>query len=199
MTARYQKLLHVGTLLRAEILSTFKLPEYAVDSAYYDKLCQEQTGWMAITRLASDLERLPRLARFVASIRPLATFSHIQMFVTRPHYVGAWHLDGVDRKAAINIPLFGCDCGGIEWTDTVFESQLIQGKLTSYHEPRATENAVVSDSNLLTHMTVVRTDIWHRINNTANPAHRITASLRFKDNPTFDQLRSELKTHWNAS
>lgn len=198
---KYQELIHPGTTLASEIKQIFGLPEYADDADWYDRTCVAQTGFMSVRRLTDDIEELTKLRSFIASFRDVKSFSHVQLFVTRPNYKGAWHLDGINTKAAINIPLFGCEKSCIEWTKHNFTAKTITSLRTNYRTPEEYASAsVTADLKLtLTSMALVKTDSWHRINNLYNKVHRVTASIRFNDEPEFSTLRQEMKAHWKTT
>lgn len=195
---KFQRLKLSGTTLASEIKHVFGLPNYVSSVDWYDQTCVEQTGFMSVRRLTDSLDLLPKLKTFISSFRDASSFSHVQLFITRPNHKGGWHLDGVNTLAAINIPLFGCSKGCIEWTEKEFTAKFVKSPITTYSTPKES-NSDFEPANLklvLNQMALVKTDSWHRINNMGNSMHRVTASVRFKDLATFDTLQSELKSYW---
>lgn len=125
---------------------------------------------------------------------------HIQVFCILKDSCGMIHVDGIDRKCALNIPLRDCHLGVMEWypnsglTAKVYRgpntiSTVAKEELALYpgRWPHHGESSTV-----VNRPAVVRTNVWHRVDNRGNPQHRYMLSLRFKSNPTFEELVSSL-------
>jgi len=119
-----------------------------------------------------------------------------QVFAISPRSIGMIHKDGIDRKAALNIPLDGCDKGTMDWFVDGFTERLIK---TQYTNVRLTDEernfnahrsqSAPSFSCPITQPSIVNTDIWHRINNFENTNYRYMLSFRFNENPSFTDLK----------
>jgi hypothetical protein len=51
-----------------------------------------------------------------------------------------------------------------------------------------TKDIVPAATLLLTKPTIVRVNKWHDVNNEGNPQDRVMYSIRFKQNPSFEEL-----------
>lgn len=189
----FMKLGYTGAELREEFIRVWKLPDYKTNRAWYDDQYNNQKDKVAVIHIATSLDAYPKLKAVVASFYPLELFSHIQLFVAQPRHVGVWHLDGVDRKASINIPIYNCEVGAIEWTDAVFDKATRFKSEFTTHMAVTAPDANVSDRGVLTEIALVRANTWHRINNSENANHRVVLALRFKDNPEFETLQAALQ------
>lgn len=179
-------------LCRAEILHYMALPSYNVSPDYYENFCVEQNkGFIVAKSWSADaVAKLPYVSSQLRKHGLVEQIGHCQIFVCRPRHVGLWHLDGIDRHASVNFPLFNTDQGQVDWTAASIECLKETTAYTTHSIP-VNRDAVhpVSHSGLLTGVQLLKTDIWHRLNNEQNPFHRIVFSIRFKTNPLYETLR----------
>lgn len=185
-----------GALLAKELHDVTGLADYDKDQRWYWGITTKQKDQVAVVPVTRSLDNFPVLRKAIESFYDASMFGHAQLFVTNPGYLGAWHKDGIDLHASINIPVYGTGLGFqsyIDWT----EEHIAGVDYASSHTKHTLGMGAlqkVSDRCVLDQMCLVRTDVWHRINNRQNTAHRVTLALRFKDNPTFEHLAEALKT-----
>lgn len=124
----------------------------------------------------------------------------IQIFSAKPDSIGKYHKDGLNRRAALNIPLFACDQGVVEWTSEELELWSVKSpytliRLNAAERGTGTERPShpIQESLLLTQPTVLNVDHWHRVNNSGNLNYRFVMSFRFLGNPNFEILSSALE------
>lgn len=122
----------------------------------------------------------------------------LQIFAIEPNTVGLIHKDGVDRLCAFNVPILNCDQGTMDWFDDseysiysvensyttirVSDEQIKQGKS---FETKPMLSALVDTPSL------VNTNVWHRVDNRSSNKFRWMLSLRFKNNPTYEEVREK--------
>lgn len=119
-----------------------------------------------------------------------------QIFAITPESTGMVHRDGIDRKAALNIPLLGCEQGFMDWFDEIFEEFKIVTEYTNVRLTTVEKNhlpfRVTSDPMhrcLIEVPSIVNTDVWHRIDNRLNKNYRYVMSIRFVGNPNFESVQ----------
>lgn len=179
-------------LCRAEVMHYLGLPRYDLDTPWYDAFCVEQGKPFVVAKswTAKEVARLPYISAQLAKYGLQDQVSHGQIFVCRPDHTGLWHLDGIDRHASFNFPLFNTERGQVEWTT---DNITCRTEISSYttHSVPVDLHAVhdVAHASVLTGVQLLKTDIWHRLNNAGNPLHRIVFSIRLKTNPLYETLR----------
>ncbi len=114
----------------------------------------------------------------------------------RANSVGKIHTDGLDRKAALNIPIANCDAGLMQWFEKDYTPKIqqynqsvvtsIEDDTFSIEEPNVFETLIIQP-------TIVNTGIWHRIDNSQNNFDRYILTFRFKGNPSYQTLASVIK------
>ena len=114
----------------------------------------------------------------------------VQIFSAGPGVVGMVHKDGIDRKCCINIPLRGCEEGINEWTlPEDGTTKLVSTEKLSIQVLSNPDQPVnIAEATLLTVPILFRTDEWHRLDNGKNVNYRHIASIRFVDNPAYDDV-----------
>ena len=119
--------------------------------------------------------------------------SVIQIFAILPESIGSTHKDGLNRKAAFNIPLLGADLGHMDWFDLDIKERKID---TRYTQVRLTDHEkidyVPACRIRIDKPALVNTDVWHRVDNRDNKNFRFVLSIRFEDNPSFSELKELL-------
>lgn len=179
-------------LCRAEIMHYLGLPRYDLDTEYYEGFCLEQNKGFVVAKswTAEVVAGLPYVASQLQALGLLDQVGHCQIFVCRPRHIGLWHLDGVDRHASINFPLFNTEHGQVDWTAADIECIKEANEYTTHSVP-VDRDAFhrVEHSSVLTGVQLLKTDIWHRLDNADNTLHRVVFSIRFKTNPLYETLR----------
>lgn len=126
----------------------------------------------------------------------------VQIFASTPGSIGRLHRDGLDRKAALNIPLSGCSKGCVEWLlNPAFKDEELKTVNNEYTKIRITtseagykrHNLEFQESFVLNQPAIIDTDVWHRVNNSDNLDYRFVLSVRFKNNPSFEHLVEALR------
>jgi hypothetical protein len=125
---------------------------------------------------------------------------HIQVFCILRDSCGMIHVDGIDRKCALNIPLRDCHLGIMEWfpksgfTHKKFASPTTVAGVTNEELAIYPKRWPLRGDNItvVNRPAVIRTNIWHRVDNRGNPQYRYMLSLRFKDNPSFEDVVNHL-------
>lgn len=129
--------------------------------------------------------------------------NYFQFFVSRPKSRGVVHIDGRDRHCCLNIPLFNGGAGTVEWFGThnfpAAPTRVSKvGTLGTYpeaYEHRYTDE-LADEAAITRGLQLVKTDIWHRANNSLNDRYRLVFSLRLMNNPSFEDT---LKQVWPAA
>lgn len=120
----------------------------------------------------------------------------LQIFAILPESIGMTHKDGLERKAAFNIPLLGAELGYMDWftldnkehkIDTLY-TQIRLTDIEKNHNTYRIEN-IPNYRCRIDKPSIVNTDVWHRIDNSDNKNFRYMLSIRFKNNPPFDELQ----------
>lgn len=179
-------------LCRAEIMHYLGLPRYDLDTEYYEGFCIEQSKGFVVAKswTAEVVHSIPYIASQLRKLNLLNQVGHCQIFVCRPHHTGLWHLDGVDRHASINIPLFNTERGQVDWTSEDIECVKEVSEYTTHSVPvDRYASRYIEHSSVLTGVHLLKTDIWHRLDNADNTLHRVVFSIRFKTNPLYEKLR----------
>jgi hypothetical protein len=120
----------------------------------------------------------------------------VQIFCIKAGKVGKIHKDGIDRQCALNIPLLNCNMGHMQWFDNDYDMvtidetytkvRLIRDELNTVGTIRP--NEIATFSTLVTCPSIVFTNQWHRMDNTVSLDDRYMLSVRFKNNPSFDDV-----------
>ena len=156
------------SLIAYEVKKAFKLPEYDAAVDFYENFCvvQKQNFVVAKSWTAEELHQLPYVSSKLKQVGIFDQIGHGQIFVCRPRYVGLWHLDGVDRHASLNFPLFNTDEGVVEWTDEDIPCVMEANQYTTHSVPvdRFAPRNIIASSKLPC-AQLLKTDIWHRLNN----------------------------------
>jgi len=215
-----------GASIRAELLAAKVLPPYE-DVEWYSKVCtnvrptKKTAGGggyyplptdsietsITITVDDLDLKRMP-VTRSCIAWYGLETYSHALLFIVPPKFMGIWHVDGLQRKAVVNVPLFNCGADStIEWTDEklIDPSMIVTPETAKNRPPEFRSDHVpylsyethegelpVTDTLVLDQVTLLRVNTWHRANNAASDKHRVSLSFRYKDNPSFEALQAKV-------
>jgi hypothetical protein len=119
----------------------------------------------------------------------------------RANSVGKIHRDGLNRYCALNIPVANCEMGMMQWFDNNYEMTVQQYTRTvvrSIHGDTFDPTLPSTYQTLITQPSLVNTDVWHRIDNSQNSFDRYILTFRFKDNPTYEDMKSLLAT-WLAA
>ena len=81
----------------------------------------------------------------------------------------------------------------MQWFDNDYEPLEIITDRTRIILPKTEDIAPNEYLRLtLTKPTLVKTDVWHRVDNIDNPDNRIVFSIRFKGNPEFEDVKALL-------
>lgn len=198
---RYRELVDFPTaLVVSEFLAAIKAPNYTDDPAWYERINVQQKESMAIQLLDADVRtRMPVLDGVLQKLEQYGLrLSHLQMFVTRPGNLSRWHIDGNYRHASLNIPVFNCADGAIEWSNESYPFQVEKFESVFTHNLRANsrleDEVPVIDRVHLTATTLVNSGIWHRLDNRKSlNGHRVVLSARFADNPSFGEVEDVFK------
>jgi hypothetical protein len=127
--------------------------------------------------------------------------SHVQLFSAEPTAIGVVHKDGLDRFCAFNIPVKNADKGTIEWLSGNVIERKVEIKHTSIRllEDRTQQKDMTADAIiLLENPTLINTDHWHRVNNSSNYRWRHVLSIRFLNNPSYQEVKQILDKTFNA-
>lgn len=124
---------------------------------------------------------------------------HLQIFGAQPGALGRYHKDGLDRKAALNVPLRGGNKGKVDWTSYPLEEVKVANDYTRIRvntlEDRRSDfrlDSDILDSLELTQPAVLNTDEWHRVDARDCTEYRFVASVRFLGNPSFTEICSRI-------
>lgn len=145
---------------------------------------------------------IPDELHYFFSLCGLELMDHTLLFACQPGYVGFLHKDvhsypewnGKYCHCSVNIHLTehrGC----LEWFNNDNGSMEYSDVETPY-EFYPTNNGHVLDSwNGRLSAAIVRTDIAHRANNLSGTGPRITATLRFNQNPDWEVAVDKLQNY----
>lgn len=121
------------------------------------------------------------------------SLSTSRIFITNPHSILPTHKDCVGeqltiREWAINIPLFNCDKGHNVWYNDSKEYDNHQ----RYSWPSAMllehPRPIESYRERLDTIKLIRTDIFHGVDNSDNTNYRVVLSLRSDDNISWTEM-----------
>lgn len=125
-----------------------------------------------------------------------------KFFRCEPFSIGDIHKDS-DTHCALNIPVSGCLYSLMKWFNLDDDREMRieeKGKLVLilpqnpvYRNHPHSLRTVLKRMELI-HPTLVRTHVWHAIDNQANSLPRIVLSIRFSGNPTFEDMLEHLST-----
>ena len=124
--------------------------------------------------------------------------SHVQLFSAEPAAIGSVHKDGLDRLCAFNIPVRNTDIGWTEWLEGPSIERKISLKHTSIRllqDRRQANLMTVASRMLLEQPTLINTNEWHRVDNSANHNWRHVLSVRFLNNPSYDSVKDILNSY----
>lgn len=121
------------------------------------------------------------------------TINTSRIFITNPYSFLPIHKDCVGhqeqiREWAINIPLFNCDRGYNVWYDDNEQYQDYQKY--SYPAAMLLEHPSPTESyrERLDTIKLIRTDIFHGVDNLDNPNYRVVLSLRSNDDISWTKM-----------
>lgn len=163
---------------------------------HIDETAAKQKARLSIDKHIISKRIMPdELPDFLLSEARFLAVQHAQIFHVSAGALPMIHVDGVDRHCALNVPLRGANQGLMEWFDYPFEPYVYRGDNTIstvtmeevHGLPRRTNEHPFKSIRVFK-PCVVRTNVWHRIDNRENPQDRYVLSLRFKDNPTFEHI-----------
>ena len=184
--------------IRSEIISMFKLDASGVNTSKFNQwleaACVRANTHLALVENYSknSIASLPLLNEHLMKI-PLEV-SHAHLLITRPRVrLSQYHVDG--RRAAINIPIFNCNVGCVEWSAAKnVKREFHQTKFSNYSVPEIDiEPLGVEEQAVLNCVLLINTGHWHRVNVIDNPYYRVIFSVRFTVDPTFEQLKELLQ------
>ena len=127
--------------------------------------------------------------------------SHVQLFSAEPMAIGSVHKDGLDRFCAFNIPVKNADKGTMEWLSGDVVERKIELKHTSIRllADRIQQKDMTADVRiLLENPTLINTDHWHRVDNSLNNRWRHVLSVRFLNNPSYQEVKQILDQTFNV-
>ena len=185
-------------IIRSEIISTFKLDTTEINTPEFNQrfeayCMRANTNLVTAENYSKDnIASLPLLNKYLTKI-PLE-ISHAHLLVTRPRVrLSVYHVDG--RRAAINIPIFNCGVGCVEWSAAKnVGKEYHQTKFSKYSVPEIDiEPFGIEEQAVLNCVLLINTEHWHRVNVIDNPYYRAIFSIRFTVDPTFEQLRELLR------
>lgn len=117
---------------------------------------------------------------------------YCQTYLRKQNHVQGIHVDGDNEliKCAINIPLVGCAGSKYNW----YSGKYILTRITKYdlifHDVRWLENPILGASIEFDDIYLIRVDAPHSA--VAGPEERWVFTMRFNDNPSFDDLYDSL-------
>ena len=128
------------------------------------------------------------------------TIDTARVFITNPYTKLPIHKDAVAggknkklREWAINIPLFGCERGETVWYNDIPEYENCQmysaaGALVSLSHP----NPIEHYREGLDCIKLIKTDVFHGVDNSDNPNYRVILSLRSNDNLSWTEISERI-------
>lgn len=149
----------------------------------------------------NTLMDVPRAKFKVAAFLPIPVEAML-VLSSLPHSIGRIHKDGLDRKAALNIPILNTANSWVEWPEPEqYDKKPLVSVKKGYANIRRPEGEAGTERDMprmLDRLEVltpclIDTDTWHRVNNQANDSFRYLMTIRFKDNPSFDELDQALR------
>ncbi len=123
-------------------------------------------------------------------------------FITVPRQITPIHADGVSsertRHCGLNFPIANCASTYMNWFGNhpidSMPKPVTSGVPARFPiDPMATATWSPSHQLELKRPSVVRTDVWHNINNSRQVAERKIVTIRLEGNPNFEELAAKLK------
>jgi hypothetical protein len=117
---------------------------------------------------------------------------YCQTYLREPNHIQGIHVDGDKEliKCAINIPLVGCAGSKYHW----YSGKYMLGRVVKhgliFHNVMWLENPIVDASIEFDGIYLVKVDAPHSA--VAGPEERWVFTMRFNDNPSFDDLYNSL-------
>lgn len=129
------------------------------------------------------------------------------------------HTDGLNRICALNFPIVNCEqAGPVQWFDRPLNPCLIRRGTESRYDLRLayptdvisdgptpdqisresevsmiyTKDWVPSEQVFMNRPILIHTDVWHSVDNTQNDKVRVVFTIRFKGNPSFEEVSDRL-------
>ena len=126
-----------------------------------------------------------------------------RLFVTNPHRKLQIHKDCLGqskelRPWAINIPIANCDLGINEWFEdhnNDFGTEQFAPGGSAIMPEYFDNNYIVSESMVLNSIQLIKTDVFHRSNNTGNDNRRVVLSLRGKPDVTWADILEKVNVY----
>lgn len=148
-----------------------------------------------IVPISSDTIRITEFGKWITA--DIGEIDNCKFFVCKDSVWGGVHIDGPSpsRECAINIPIIDCNNGIMNWFSNTDHSIVVSTSRTNVHTSdyhNDIDHWNVKESMLLTQPALVRTHIWHNIDNRLNPHTRIVFSIRLKNNPKFESVHNKL-------
>lgn len=121
----------------------------------------------------------------------------VRIFVTNPRSILPVHKDCIAntnqlRPWAINVPLLNCDKGLNQWfeeSDAATETFTPDGSAII----PGNNNLILSEECLLNCTKIIRTDVYHNVNNNDNDKSRVIVSYRADPNITWNEIKKRIK------
>lgn len=121
----------------------------------------------------------------------------VRIFVTNPRSILPVHKDCIAntnqlRPWAINVPLLNCDKGVNQWfeePDASTETFTPDGSAIVPNN----NNLILSEECLLNCTKIIRTDVYHNVNNNDNDKSRVIVSYRADPNITWNEIKKRIK------
>lgn len=120
----------------------------------------------------------------------------VRMFVTNPHSILPVHKDCIAntnqlRPWAINVPLLNCDKGTNQWFEEENKSSETFTPDGSAIVPND-ENLILSEECLLNCTKIIRTDVYHNVNNKDNDKQRVIISYRADPSISWNEIKKRI-------
>jgi hypothetical protein len=124
----------------------------------------------------------------------------VRIFAIEPRSVGIIHKDGIDTLCAFNIPIVNTDNSTMDWFDPSEYSELlvnVSNNNNKINNLRVTKEQLLINkevettpyfSKIIEFPSLVNVNEFHRINNRNSDNYRWVLSLRFANNPTFNNV-----------
>jgi hypothetical protein len=112
--------------------------------------------------------------------RPLINFAHIDYCQHSQEII----------NASIILPISGCEGTYMYWVDGEYETRisLAAGQTTAFQQLIWKSDYSIIKETEITVPTLCRVDIPHDAHNGLNTEYRTIASIRFKGNPSFEEI-----------
>jgi len=174
----------------------YRLMQYGrefIDNSAVDLMCEKISDNHGILHRSMG-EQIPAWIRDSLQIKP----EILQIFAAIPGKCGRIHMDGLDRKCALNVPVKGCTMGKMQWfnnnnyTVVPIDNKYTRVRITEEEGPIDRLDDTPMFECTLTSPSLVNTDVWHRVDNRQSTEYRYVLSLRFAGNPTIEELIKNL-------